>query len=98
MIRRPPGSTRTDTLFPYTTLFRSGAVAGTDIQLELATALGIDGAFGQLDHFFGQQALVERRVLLDQAELRLVGGDVAAAEQGRQIQVDRKNTRLNSSP
>src|SRR3546814_10844284 len=31
MIRRPPRSTRTDTLFPYTTLFRSGiskAVAG----------------------------------------------------------------------
>src|SRR3546814_11142093 len=23
MIRRPPGATRTDTLFPYTTLFRS---------------------------------------------------------------------------
>src|SRR3546814_14979385 len=28
MIRRPPRSTRTDTLFPYTTLFRSGAVEG----------------------------------------------------------------------
>src|SRR3546814_17587523 len=27
MIRRPPRSTRTDTLFPYTTLFRSGAQA-----------------------------------------------------------------------
>src|SRR3546814_14242305 len=27
MIRRPPRSTRTDTLFPYTTLFRSGADA-----------------------------------------------------------------------
>src|SRR3546814_10694089 len=26
MIRRPPGSTRTDTLFPYTTLFRSIAL------------------------------------------------------------------------
>src|SRR3546814_15637350 len=26
MIRRPPRSTRTDTLFPYTTLFRSGHV------------------------------------------------------------------------
>src|SRR3546814_20160374 len=26
MIRRPPRSTRTDTLFPYTTLFRSSAV------------------------------------------------------------------------
>src|SRR3546814_18831819 len=25
MIRRPPRSTRTDTLFPYTTLFRSAA-------------------------------------------------------------------------
>src|SRR3546814_8969954 len=27
MIRRPPRSTRTDTLFPYTTLFRSGYTA-----------------------------------------------------------------------
>src|SRR3546814_2150563 len=27
MIRRPPRSTRTDTLFPYTTLFRSGWAA-----------------------------------------------------------------------
>src|SRR3546814_9372272 len=27
MTRRPPRSTRTDTLFPYTTLFRSGIVA-----------------------------------------------------------------------
>src|SRR3546814_7466985 len=28
MIRRPPRSTRTDTLFPYTTLFRSDRRAG----------------------------------------------------------------------
>src|SRR3546814_16020747 len=28
MIRRPPRSTRTDTLFPYTTLFRSPGDAG----------------------------------------------------------------------
>src|SRR3546814_1846595 len=28
MIRRPPRSTRTDTLFPYTTLFRSGEHRG----------------------------------------------------------------------
>src|SRR3546814_12723071 len=27
-LRRPPRSTRTDTLFPYTTLFRSPALAG----------------------------------------------------------------------
>src|SRR3546814_3354637 len=30
MIRRPPRSTRTDTLFPYTTLFRSQAASGRD--------------------------------------------------------------------
>src|SRR3546814_4527550 len=29
MIRRPPRSTRTDTLFPYTTLFRSTLLAFT---------------------------------------------------------------------
>src|SRR3546814_8860853 len=29
MIRRPPRSTRTDTLFPYTTLFRSSLAAQT---------------------------------------------------------------------
>src|SRR3546814_5397840 len=36
MIRRPPRSTRTDTLFPYTTLFRS------DVGLVLAIAEGRD--------------------------------------------------------
>src|SRR3546814_5758820 len=30
MIRRPPRSTRTDTLFPYTTLFRSSGRCGQD--------------------------------------------------------------------
>src|SRR3546814_13665184 len=30
MIRRPPRSTRTDTLFPYTTLFRSGCFNADD--------------------------------------------------------------------
>src|SRR3546814_16086997 len=30
MRRRPPRSTRTDTLFPYTTLFRSGLEANPD--------------------------------------------------------------------
>src|SRR3546814_4592265 len=32
MIRRPPRSTRTDTLFPYTTLFRSGQALGYQIR------------------------------------------------------------------
>src|SRR3546814_5488575 len=36
MRRRPPRSTRTDTLFPYTTLFRSGEVGGVRIQDRLS--------------------------------------------------------------
>src|SRR3546814_9482194 len=32
MIRRPPRSTRTDTLFPYTTLFRSGHGIGRSLR------------------------------------------------------------------
>src|SRR3546814_5824884 len=32
MIRRPPRSTRTDTLFPYTTLFRSGRSGGEGLR------------------------------------------------------------------
>src|SRR3546814_2381864 len=39
MIRRPPRSTRTDTLFPYTTLFRSAETAeGETPEIFLATA------------------------------------------------------------
>src|SRR3546814_18171785 len=42
MIRRPPRSTRTDTLFPYTTLFRS---AGGCRASAGAVDVGRDGAF-----------------------------------------------------
>src|SRR3546814_17181441 len=38
MIRRPPRSTRTDTLFPYTTLFRSHALGTALIDGALAVA------------------------------------------------------------
>src|SRR3546814_11849432 len=53
MIRRPPRSTRTDTLFPYTTLFRSHSEAWRlQIGRELgASALGCEcppaSAFGR---------------------------------------------------
>src|SRR3546814_4330536 len=39
MLRRPPRSTRTDTLFPYTTLFRSLAVAAVSFLSIFAPAL-----------------------------------------------------------
>src|SRR3546814_8036143 len=43
MIRRPPRSTRTDTLFPYTTLFRSAWITTIEIVLGfvLSVVLGI---------------------------------------------------------
>src|SRR3546814_10466435 len=56
MIRRPPRSTRTDTLLPYTTLFRSDLVEqfGNDGRdaVEMAGARGaaiIGAKFGDLD-------------------------------------------------
>src|SRR3546814_10727127 len=39
MIRRPPRSTRTDTLFPYTTLFRS-AILAWSVSLKLLKLIG----------------------------------------------------------
>src|SRR3546814_13370174 len=41
MIRRPPRSTRTDTLFPYTTLFRS-PLKVEHAQLRYTSAVGYD--------------------------------------------------------
>src|SRR3546814_3108249 len=47
MIRRPPRSTRTDTLFPYTTLFRSDAVPGAVLdQFAQVPYLAVDDADG----------------------------------------------------
>src|SRR3546814_5098200 len=40
MIRRPPRSTRTDTLFPYTTLFRSTHELANPIEVIGAIAIG----------------------------------------------------------
>src|SRR3546814_11978848 len=37
MILRPPRSTRTDTLFPYTTLFRSGGASHADVTGQVVT-------------------------------------------------------------
>src|SRR3546814_19282666 len=47
MIRRPPRSTRTDTLFPYTTLFRSNFAISTNYRYEEKDGLkSIGGVFG----------------------------------------------------
>src|SRR3546814_7186841 len=48
MIRRPPRSTRTDTLFPYTTRFRSGPEAASRIRARRG---------GQVQHRFRGRAV-----------------------------------------
>src|SRR3546814_746643 len=63
MIRRPPRSTRTDTLFPYTTLFRAGHAAGAARHLPGRRRRLLDPRLG-------------RRRGADRAE-RGVGGDGA---------------------
>src|SRR3546814_15608241 len=48
MILRPPRSTRTDTLFPYTTLFRSIAEAGAQRIADQAFDNRVVGALAQV--------------------------------------------------
>src|SRR3546814_3668422 len=50
MIRRPPRSTRTDTLFPYTTLFRSGA----------RRVVAVIHTHSHIDHFGGVEGVTSR--------------------------------------
>src|SRR3546814_15035980 len=98
MIRRPPRSTRTDTLFPYTTLFRSAAGG----RLHPVEASGLE----QCVYAFVPVGLVgrsprgdEARHAGDRGALRQAAIDPAARLLLECVrdQVDRKSTRLNSS-
>src|SRR3546814_17718375 len=78
MIRRPPRSTRTDTLFPYTTLFRSAGLFVHRLvgqRTELAAQRG-DHPARQID----VAALGGAEMLLDRDHLLLRDEAVPAAE------------------
>src|SRR3546814_9039078 len=94
MIRRPPRSTRTDTLFPYTTLFRSVApgdlgARGRRFQRALVGAfqIGAVGLVERLADFRADQGAEQGAGgHADQAALataELGAGDSAADENGR---------------
>src|SRR3546814_6912453 len=104
MIRRPPRSTRTDTLLPYTTLFRSLHHRGNlfqvlleDFSLPLGNGLiALDrplvGSRDRVDIFLlrrGHGGRVEARHLQ-------VAEHLVQVERGEGV-VDRKSSRLNSS-
>src|SRR3546814_18456350 len=100
MIRRPPRATRTDTLFPYTTLFRSAMafalLAKRAIELtELASA----GLRAQAQACEEVIRLLERLMgrEINPASLLLPADLGAVADITLKAYPDRKSTRLNSS-
>src|SRR3546814_2853808 len=81
MIRRPPRSTRTDTLCPYTTLFRSlDRVAHAEFDVILAATIahrndaGAQGGLSTFQRLEGE---------LCRAELALRGAGIAFTAQGQ---------------
>src|SRR3546814_3577296 len=80
MIRRPPRSTRTDTLFPYTTLFRSISAEGTEDPVCHLAARGRRMRPGDI------MVLVRRRNIFLNAlvrELKVLGVPVAGVDRMR---------------
>src|SRR3546814_12828705 len=97
MIRRPPRSTRTDTLFPYTTLFRSDLAAHNCINLRLPT----HGSLTQWDFEkdgHELKARVEGQWTFN-SSLPVLRAAVAGCGLAflPEDMVDRKSTRLNSN-
>src|SRR3546814_3184827 len=74
MIRRPPGSTRTDTLFPYTTLFRSDEAEGDG-----GGPGGVVGAVSVVDEA-AEPGAEEAAELMAHEHDAVEGGKVADAE------------------
>src|SRR3546814_2178646 len=109
MIRRPPRSTRTDTLFPYTTLFRShggrpplcgGARQGDRHHCRRPVA----GQYRKtrdlsrrLTRSQNQEETMRLKSLAITAAMTLAAGAAHAQYTDGVIKIDRKSTRLNSS-
>src|SRR3546814_14340895 len=81
MIRRPPRYTRTDTLFPYTTLFRSFQDQVGDLQLGLADQRPRRALHRQAIGFY-EWLLGERWVVTD---LDGIGGKRQLAQRQRHL-------------
>src|SRR3546814_18742904 len=99
MERRPPRSTRTDTLFPYTTLFRSVIYRQGSRRAAITRIL----KNGWFERFARKERLTDSglRDAVQRAESGLVdadlGGGVIKQRVARPGKGDRKSTRLNSS-
>src|SRR3546814_14605481 len=73
MIRRPPRSTRTDTLFPYTTLFRSEGGRFPEIR-EVFYSRGPAKLRKCVDEFFATRVREARAMELSRLTIALITG------------------------
>src|SRR3546814_14701041 len=83
MIRRPPRSTRTDTLFPYTTLFRSVASALYGPMLQQGTR-GPANPAGAVP-FLRQAAVARAATAQNFLALELLNGEGAPADKAARM-------------
>src|SRR3546814_20498928 len=101
MIRRPPRPTRTDTLFPYTTLCRS-VVAAAVRPLASGSAVAparkprrVDFIISPLPHSFDRA--LSALDIHSRVSVSLAADDGKHRRRESYVE-DRKSTRLNSSP
>src|SRR3546814_16621712 len=80
MIRRPPRFTRTDTLFPYTTLFRSGEVQRI-VERRLVEA-GLDVRRVVVRHVGGEGDLGDRLLLVGAGDAELAHVELDVLDRG----------------
>src|SRR3546814_16705077 len=98
MLRRPPRATRTDTLFPYTTRFRSKTCTGDGLLMGQEVGADIAG--------HNRGLLLTTPGFYRDLEVFVPGWLVYVNREGRRfinetteyaVMADRKSTRLNSS-
>src|SRR3546814_6613686 len=109
MVRRPPRSTRTDTLFPYATLVRSSlfaAASGHPAVRAVFATIPMGDAYRDITFAGGQvntafiplwMGLVSVLSVANATEHPDALLDHVIALPGFQLSTDRKSTRLNSS-
>src|SRR3546814_9303691 len=103
MTRRPPRSTRTDTLFPYTTLFRSVGVNGAIDRVSRSLDAQKENLADQLEKIEEREDAYRKRLekQYGSLEAKLAAFKATQSYLEQQIKLwsnqDRKSTRLNSS-
>src|SRR3546814_8870046 len=104
MIRRPPRTTRTDTLFPYTTLFRSparnsigGATSGSAVSRRVSRSFTLESeAAGTAWRHCREGGSDDMLQAVSEAANELEGREPGQGHTQRATDIDRNSTRLNS--